>query len=407
MAAFAFCEFLVSDSFRDGFSPPPPSNGSLERERSGRVTVKLRVIRNDDVKRALRRPPEPVRVLPTVVYPIVEPLEAVVVRSIEQLDRREWDALFPQELENWQFLLALERVRLAACEPVYFGIRSRGRLVAAVPAFVGRRALAEPRRARGRTQWRGAERALVLGSPFAAACRIGLTPRATAAEQALLVARLLRAARGEYAVRGLDLLFVSSDDAPVGVQLSAESLELARTRSAPTARLALPRWSLADYLSCFEDRLRGQLLRICAQSMQYERDCRVDLSRDLEPMLTLCRDVGLDEIGEAFFRGLLASSAVPAACLLVRSGDGNLAGFSVVLHDARALRDKLTVVRRRENDALVRGMIWLETLRFCLQRGIGVYESASELALSAARPNEIVQRSRWIAAHEAAGAAVP
>ena len=364
--------------------------------------MNLRVIRNDDVKRTLRRSPGSVRLLPTIVDPIVEPLEAVVVRSIEQLERREWDALFPQELEDWQYLLALERARLAGCEPVYFGIRSRGRLVAGTPAFVGRRTLTEPGRVRGRTQ---AERALVLGSPFATACRIGLTSRATAVERALLVERLLRAARGECAVRGLDLLFVSGDDAVLGyAQLSAESLALARTRSAPTARLALPRWSLADYLSCFDDGLRGQLLRICAQATQYERECRVDLARDLEPMLVLCRDAGLDEIGEAFFNELLASSAIPAACLLVRSGDGSLAGFSIVLHDARALREKLTLVRRRENGALVRGMLWLETLRFCLQRGIAVYESASELALSAARGDELVQRSRWIATR---GASAP
>jgi len=367
------------------------------------VTVKLRVIRNDDVKRLPRRSPETVRVLPTIVHPIVEPLEAVVVHSIEELDRREWDSLFPQELEDWKYLLALERARLAGCEPVYFGIRSRGRLVAAAPAFVGRRTLTEPRSRRARGQWRGTDRALVLGSPFAAACRIGFTARANPAEQALLVECLLRAARGECAARGLDLLLVSADAAVADAQLSAESLGLARTRGAPMARLALPSWSLADYLSCFDDGLRGQLLRICAQATQYERDCRVDLARDLEPMLALCRDAGLDEIGAAFFRGLLGSSAASAACLLVRTGDGSLAGFSIVLHDARALREKLTVVRRRENGAFVRGMLWLETLRFCLQRGIGVYESASDLALSAARPNELVQRSTWVAAHDAPG----
>jgi hypothetical protein len=160
-------------------------------------------------------------------------------------------------------------------------------------------------------------------------------------------------------------------------------------------------------LSCFDDDLRGQLLRICAQATQYERDCHVDLARDLAPMVALCRDAGIDEIGETFVRGLLASSSAPATGLFVRGGDGSLAGFSIVLHDERALREKLTVVRRRENGALVRGMLWLETLRFCLQRGIRIYESASELALSAARPNELVHRSRWTATHDVAGDAAP
>jgi hypothetical protein len=73
----------------------------------------------------------------------------------------------------------------------------------------------------------------------------------------------------------------------------------------------------------------------------------------------------------------------------------------------RSLREKLTVVSRREQGALVRGVIWLETLRFCLERGIGVHESASELSLSVAHPNELVQRSRWIAAHDVEGVATP
>jgi hypothetical protein len=366
------------------------------------VTVKLRVIRNDALVGGRGRAPERAeRARPTLVYPIAEPLETVVTRSIDGFDRREWDSLFPRALEGWQYLRALEQAQLGGCEPVYFALRCGGRLVAAAPAFVGRRALAEPWRTRGRAQWRRApERALVLGSPFAAACRVGLTAHATTTEQALLVDRLLRAARDEAARRGVEGLVVSGDDAVLG---DAESLRLARTRGTPTARISLPRWSLVDYLSCFDEKLRGQLLRICAQAAQYERDWSVDLERDLAPMLALCREAGLNEINEAFFRGLLISGTVSASGLLVRSGDGSLAGFSVVLHDAESLCEKLTVVNRREKGALVRGVIWLETLRLCLERGVAVYESASELALSAARPNELRQRSGWIATRDTLG----
>src|SRR6478735_9063433 len=163
------------------------------------MTVVLRVIRNDATIRAHR----PVRgraerVFPTIVEPIVEPIETVVAHSIEQIGRREWDSLFLDELEDWHYLRALERAQVERCEPIYFAIRSRGRLVAAAPAFVGRCALAEPWRERGRAQWRRSPaRALVLGSPLAAACRIGVAPRTTAAEHRLLAGRLLRAARDE------------------------------------------------------------------------------------------------------------------------------------------------------------------------------------------------------------------
>jgi hypothetical protein len=360
------------------------------------MTVQLRIIRNDAGKPAWSQFAERSKAA------IVDPLETIVAHSIEELDRREWDSLFQAELGDWDYLHALESAHLDGCDPVYFAIRSRGRLVAAVPGFVGRRALGEPWRARGRAQWRRAPaRTLVLGSPLAAACRIGFAPGLSVVAQATLVDGVLRAARDESARRGLDGVLVSGDDAALAdTYQRAESLRLARTRGAQAARMVLPPWSFSEYLSCFEDGLRGRLLRVCAQAAHYERDWHVDLDVDVEPMIALCREAGLDEINRAFFEALLGSRGVSASCLLLRA-NGDLAGFSLVLHDARALREKLTVVSRREKGALVRGVIWLETLRLCLERGIRTYESTSELSLSAARPDELIERSGWVGTHDA------
>jgi len=134
-------------------------------------------------------------------------------------------------------------------------------------------------------------------------------------------------------------------------------------------------------------------LRVCARAAQYERDWHVD-SRDFEAILALCREAGLTELNESFFRNLVGSSTVRASCLLVRV-DGKLAGFSLVLLDSIALHEKLTVVSRRVKGDPVRSVLWLETLRFCLECGIGTYVSASELSLAVARPNELVNRSGW------------
>jgi hypothetical protein len=98
------------------------------------MTVVLRVIRNDApirARRLVRGRAE--RVFPAIVEPVVEPLETVVAHSIEELGRREWDSLFLNELEDWYYLRALERAQVEHCEPIYFAIRSRGRLVAATP----------------------------------------------------------------------------------------------------------------------------------------------------------------------------------------------------------------------------------------------------------------------------------
>jgi hypothetical protein len=155
-----------------------------------------------------------------------------------------------------------------------------------------------------------------------------------------------------------------------------------RARRGATVTLSLPAWSLSDYLSCLDEPLRGRLLRVCAQAAPYRRDWRVDLDSDVEPMLALCRDVGLDELNAAYFEHLLGPE-VCASCVVVRL-DGKLAGFSLMLHDAHTLREKLTIVSRRVKGSLVRALIWLETIRFCLESGVATYESASELSHSAA-----------------------
>ena len=81
-----------------------------------------------------------------------------------------------------------------------------------------------------------------------------------------------------------------------------------------------------------------------------------------------------------------------ATCIVVRQ-KGRVEGFSLLLRDARAVSEKLTVVSRRVKGSFVRGLIWLETIRSCLESGVATYESPSELSLAAARPAELIDAS--------------
>jgi hypothetical protein len=353
--------------------------------------VELRVVRDRAPVQGMRRTPAR---SDAAVPRIVEPLEVLVAHSIEELDRREWDSVFPDALETWRYLHAIESAKLERCEPVYFAIKSRGHLVAAAPAFVGRRALAEPWRGNTRTQWRRQRgRMLVLGSPLSLDCRIGHAPRASAGERARLVELVLRAAHGEAARARVDGVLARGNETRRGAappRFGASAwFSRAPSHGAVAARLSLPPWSLADYLSCLDGPLRGELLRVCARAAAYERDWRVDLDRDLEPMLALCRAAGLDELNGAYFENLLAPG-VGAACIVVRQ-KGRVEGFSLLLRDARAASEKLTVVSRRVKGSFVRALIWLETIRSCLESRVAIYESPSELSVAAARPAELIE----------------
>jgi len=316
---------------------------------------------------------------------IVEPFEVCVARSIEAFDRREWDALSPDELETWDYLRAVERAELRHCELVYFAVRSGGRLVVAVPAFVGRRALGEPWRGEARGQWRRSrERMLVLGSPLSAARRVAIVPNASARDRVLLGELTVRAVSDEAERLGVGVVLPSdvATGPPRSLRRFGSPRWLDGGRERGPARLSLPGWSFSDYVSSLDEPLRGRLLIVCAQAAPYERDWCVDLDADLAPMLALCAEAGLEELGRAYFEKLLGPG-VRASCLVVRL-DGKIAGFSLLLHDARVMREVLTVASRRVKTSVARAVIWLETIRYCLECGIGRFESPSELSFAVA-----------------------
>jgi len=324
-----------------------------------------------------------------------EPVEVVVAHSIETIGRAEWDALFAGDLEDWHYLRAVERARLEGCEPLYFAIRRRGTSLAALPAFVDRRERRPSAGARPITR----EHALILGSPFSATCRAGFALRGGPFERADLLARLLRAAH-EHATRlGLAGLFVGAEEleGDDSWEAAAAPLGLRREDAAPLVRLVLPAWSFADYLSCLDGGLRSEMLDACAHSAGYRRRWRVDLDREVPELVDLCHEVGLSELTPAYFRNLLGPGNVCAACLVVRFA-GRIEGFSLVLHDARRFREKLTVLGPRSDHVLLGKLIWLETLRFCLEYGIESHESCNPVSLAAARPGEVLPRSVWFGA---------
>src|ERR1700750_2014763 len=63
-------------------------------------------------------------------------MEIVVATSVEEFSSAEWNRLFPGELEDWAYYHAVERSRLPGFSWLYFGVRERGKLTAAVPAFI-------------------------------------------------------------------------------------------------------------------------------------------------------------------------------------------------------------------------------------------------------------------------------
>jgi hypothetical protein len=324
------------------------------------------------------------------------PLEARIAATIGEFKRRDWDALFARDLEGWDYVEALERAHLNRCEPIYIAIRDGNRCVAAAPAYIG---------TPGDNELVGAARplhgpAMLLGLPFAQTCTLGFAPDIPRAERATLATLILLAALAESRRRGLGLLAITRETGgSADWQQACASLRFKRIPHPPISRLLLPQWSLDDYLSGLDVPVRTKLLGACDFAPQYELDWRVDINRDLDALVELCLQAGVTEPTTAFFRTLLGPSRVCATCLVVRHRRA-IVGITLVLHDVMVLRETLNVVRPGADHDLVQALMWLETVRYCLEMQIAYYESANPISTSAAQQTELVTRWRWMGPRE-------
>ena len=127
-------------------------------------------------------------------------MQALVANSIEAFGRDEWNALFPAELEDWDYYRATEQAGLADFRWLYFGVRVDGILRAAVPAFAVDYRLDTTlsgalKRVAGAIQRVFprllSQRMLSLGSPVAEICHLGFAANATPDERRALLDAIL------------------------------------------------------------------------------------------------------------------------------------------------------------------------------------------------------------------------
>ena len=123
-----------------------------------------------------------------------------VVDSISAFDTKEWNNLFPGEIENWHYYRAVEEAGIAGFTYRYFAIIVNNSLRAVVPAFITTYRLD--------TTVQGSLkrvtsvlvryfprllsiRLLCLGSPVSEICHVGFVPDMTAHQKQTLLADLI------------------------------------------------------------------------------------------------------------------------------------------------------------------------------------------------------------------------
>jgi predicted N-acyltransferase len=329
-------------------------------------------------------------------------MQIVVAHSIEAFARDEWDRLFPGDLEGWAYYRAIEHSRLEGFDWVYFGVRERGELVAAVPAFAtdyrldttltgALRAASEALRRLFPRFLR--QRLLSFGSPVGEVCHLGFAPQLDAVRRMELL-ELLYAEADRYAARRrIAMLAVKdasgSQDALWSRLASAHGLR--RQPSLPTALLDVRFDSLDAYLASLGRATRKDLRRKLRAAAAVRIEWRKQIDDILDEVMRLYRETlahaqfTFEELTPEFFRAILRDFGANALCATYWI-DGRLVAFNLVLHDGTTLIDKFlgmdyAFVRRYNLYYLT----WLENVRFCIGQRIATYQAGQGLHREKAR----------------------
>lgn len=316
-------------------------------------------------------------------------ISAHAYSSIQAIERDAWNACFPGELENWDYLLAVEQSAMDGFQWRYLALYDNQQLVAVTSAFVTRYPLDTTIQGIGKRLIQGLRRywpgllqlpLYALGSPVTERCQLGIARSVPTDQRAALLAKLLELARQDADVLEIGLLAVK--DAPSADPQWAASCQAAGLQtlpSLPSATLAVSFGSVDAYLGSLGKSTRKDLRRKWrAPGPRIEwRHCIDDVLPRIMQLYeaTLARsDLQFERLSARYFTGVLAQLGERAACVLYWVDD-ELVGFNLLLIDRERMVDKFFAhdgALSLEHNLYMRS--WLTNVDYCIRHAIARYE---------------------------------
>ncbi|MGE1155951.1 GNAT family N-acetyltransferase [Pseudomonas kitaguniensis] len=316
-------------------------------------------------------------------------ITAQAFSTIRAIQRSAWNDCFPGALEDWDFYLAVENAAFDDFKWRYLAVYEAGTLVAVAPAFITHYRLDTTMSGAGKRfterlerLWPGVLRLQLyaIGSPVAERCDAGVASRVPEARRALMIKRLLKAARQDASELAIGLVAVK--DVPTQDSQWAAICRAAgfqRMPSLPSGSLAVPFGSVDAYLGSLCKAARKELRR-----KMRAPGPRVEWRRNIDDVLpevmrlyaaTLSRsDVQFERLPAAYFTGILEGLEARAVCALYWA-DERLVAFNLILLDQHRLVDKVFAHDSefsREYNLYFRS--WLTNVGYCIAHTIPVYE---------------------------------
>ena len=309
--------------------------------------------------------------------------------SLQAIEREAWNDCFPGALEDWDYIMAVEKAGIEGFEWRYLTLFEGSTLIAAATAFTTCYRLDTTVQGIGKRFTEQLNRVMpglmhlhlyAIGSPVTEQCSAGTASHIAASERPALLARLLKLAHSDAAQLGIGLIAVK--DVPSHDNDWAHSCKAAGFQSMPSlpsAMLPVPYGSVDSYLgslgkSTCKDMRRK--LRAPEPRVQWRNnidDVLPEVMRLYEATLERS-DLQFERLPPAYFTGILEQLGDRALCVLYWVDD-HLVAFNLVLIDEHRLIDKFfghDLALSREYNLYFRS--WVVNVDYCIRNNIALYE---------------------------------
>jgi predicted N-acyltransferase len=318
---------------------------------------------------------------------------AMIVPSIRMLDRDEWNACFPGEVETYDYLLAVEEAGIEGFEWRYAVVREDDEIVAAMPAFLCSYALETTLEA-GRFR-RVVEsirrifsgfltlRLACLGSPCTETASIGFHPDIAQSRRPALFTELLDAFEAHARMEGCSLTALKDLSYPIpsGVEPVLSARGYAEIGGLPTAWMDIRFGNIDAYFASLSTATRKDMRRKLRSRQEVRVEYRTEFGDLLPRVMQLYRETrersGLqfEELTPAYFEGVLKGMPGRSFCAMYFVGDELLAA-NLLIHDEDRLVDKFFCMDGRKGRTYnLYYLSWCANIEYCLSHGMGRYQS--------------------------------
>lgn len=309
--------------------------------------------------------------------------------SLQAIEREAWNDCFPGALEDWDYIMAVEKAGIEGFEWRYLTLFEGATLIAAATAFTTSYRLDTTVQGIGKRFTEQLNRVMpglmhlhlyAIGSPVTEQCSAGTASHIAASERPALLARLLKLAHSDAAQLGIGLIAVK--DVPSHDNDWAHSCKAAGFQSMPSlpsAMLPVPYGSVDSYLGSLGKSTRKDMrrkLRAPEPRVQWRNnidDVLPEVMRLYEATLERS-DLQFERLPPAYFTGILEQLGDRALCVLYWVDD-HLVAFNLVLIDEHRLIDKFfghDLTLSREYNLYFRS--WVVNVDYCIRNNIALYE---------------------------------